>query len=105
MSLLSSIDHRSIGGQLLDASFGIDFTKETSNTSGMLNAIDRVIITLKRDKCNELYENKRYCDIYDSQTGNEFLPTREELYQQEIYLNGRMIKIGDIKDEFEYKIT
>lgn len=98
----------SISSTLLDASFGVDFTE--NNTSGMLGAIEGKIKEMRQGKCFNILINSpsntawRDCDgsIIAS---NIYLPTPSELFAENIYLNGKSVKIGDLKDEFEYTLS
>ncbi len=96
----------SIGGELLDASFGVNFT-ENANSSTMLGAIEQKIKDMKRSKCqkeNSGNDSYKICP-WNGDISNMYLPTQEELYAETIYLNRGSVKIGNLKDEIEYGIT
>ncbi len=95
----------SIGWELLDASFGINFT-ENANSSTMLTAIESKIKELKQTKCrNQNPGSNGYTTCYSENISNRYLPTPEELYKEAIYVNRSMVKIEDLKDEFDYTIS
>ena len=104
LSLQSEIfsygNNSSISSTLLDASFWVDFT-ENSSKNGMLGAIDGKIKDLKQKKCN--IQESFGC--YGSDISNIYLPTLEELYNENIYLDRQSVKIETIKDEFEYQVS
>lgn len=87
----------SIWQSLLDASFQIN-----TNTKyrGMLGAIDEKIREISMKKCRELKDFNE-CD---SDNVNNYLPSTQELYDEEIYFNGKSVAIKDLKDEFNYEI-
>ncbi len=96
----------SIWGQLLDASFGVNFVENT-NSNDMITAIEQKIKDLKRQKCqkeNSGNDSSTLCP-WSWEISNRYLPTPEELYQETIYLNRGSVKIESLKDEFEYVIT
>ncbi len=96
----------SLGWELLDASFGIDFT-ENASTSTMLWAIEQKVKDLKRQNCqkvNQLSDSYTLCP-YNGDISNQYLPTQDELFAETIYLNRGSVKISSLKDEFEYTIN
>lgn len=66
----------------------------------MLGAIDEKIREISMKKCRELKDFNE-CD---SDNVNNYLPSTQELYDEEIYFNGKSITIKDLKDEFNYEI-
>jgi hypothetical protein len=95
----------SISGDLLDASFGLDFT-ENANSSTMLGAIASKIKDLKISKCQRANSNGDSYTLcpWNGDISNEYLPTLDELLTEDIYLDRTSVKIASIKDEFEYNI-
>jgi hypothetical protein len=95
----------SISGDLLDASFGLDFT-ENANSSTMLGAIGSKVKDLKRSKCQTANSNGDSYTLcpWNGDISNEYLPTLDELLTEEIYLDRTSVKIASIKDEFEYSV-
>jgi hypothetical protein len=97
-----------IGSDLMKSSFGIDYTENASSNS-MLGAIEVKIKEIKRTKCQEENQNTGYdyngdkCP-WNGEISNQYLPTKEELMKETIYLNSSSIKIESIKDEFKYTI-
>jgi hypothetical protein len=95
----------SISGDLLDASFGLDFTEHASSST-MLGAIDSKIKDMKRQKCQSVNsggDSYTLCP-WNGDISNEYLPTLDELLTEDIYLNRGQVKIESIKDEFEYSV-
>ncbi len=91
---------------LIESSFGIDFT-ENANTHSMLGAIDLKIQELKLRKCrkeNGGIDTSKKCAVWND-LSNHYLPTRDELLGEMIFLNGASVKIDSIQDEFEYTIS
>ncbi len=96
----------SIGGELLDASFWVNFT-ENANSNTMMGSLENKIKEMKRKKCQNESRNNRSMsnDCYSNDISNIYLPTQDELYNETIYLNRGSVKIGSLKDEIEYKIS
>ncbi|NRH20471.1 hypothetical protein HOO68_00295 [Candidatus Gracilibacteria bacterium] len=88
----------SIGSDLLEASFGVNFSENTP--SGMLGVIDQKIKELKRNNCLKKETINSIC--YTDTISNLYLPTLEELNKETIYLNRNFVNIKTLKDEFEY---
>ncbi|MBP9779530.1 hypothetical protein KBD33_02800 [Candidatus Gracilibacteria bacterium] len=98
---------RSVPGELIDASFGIDFS-ENKDPNSLLGAIERKIIELKYTKCQkENTGNNSYdiCPPWSGGISNQYLPTLEELLREVIYLDGDSVKLESMKDEFDYTVT
>ncbi len=93
----------SVWGQLLDASFWVDFS-ENSSSNDMLAVIKQKITDLKRIKCQRENNNSYTICSWSSEISNTYLPTPEELYAESIYLNGSQVRIESVKDEFSYEI-
>lgn len=89
----------SIGGELFDASFGVNFT-EGNNSNTMIGAIESKIREMKRDTCQEWSD----IDCYSSDLSNTYLPSPDELYAETIYLNRESVQIESLKDEIEYSV-
>ncbi|MBP9811783.1 hypothetical protein KBC86_00260, partial [Candidatus Gracilibacteria bacterium] len=105
----SYFGNSNLGSNLISSSFGIDFS-ENGSQNGMLSALEQKIKDMKRTKCQKQNQSQSYS--YDStkcpwtgEISNQYLPTLEELSAESIYVNGRMVKIESIKDEFEYEIV
>jgi hypothetical protein len=94
-----------IGWELLDASFGINFS-ENSNSNSMLGAIENKIKEIKRNKCQRenTWNNSNDICPWNGEISNLYLPTPDELYKETVYLNQSAVKIWDLKDEFEYTV-
>lgn len=96
-----------IGGELLDASFGVNFT-ENSNSSTLLGAIEQKIKEMKRNTCYKTIDRSTTNSInecYSNDLLNMYLPTPEELYAETIYLNRGSVRIESLKNEIEYVVT
>ena len=88
----------SISSELLESSFGVNFSENTP--SGMLGVIEQKIKDIKRNNCQKKEDISSIC--YNDTISNIYLPTLEELYSETIYLNRESVKIQTLKDEFEY---
>lgn len=101
-SLYSS--NTSVGTELIDASFGVDFSSQ--NTSSMLSAIEQKIKDMKRNKCTRISAgtNTSITCPWNGDISNMYLPTPEELFAETIFLNGNSVKISSLKDEIEYTL-
>jgi hypothetical protein len=97
--------NNSMPGDLIDASFGLDF-REGANSDSMLSALDQKIKDMKRSKCQQenIADSYKACP-YSGEISNRYLPTLEQLYKETIYLNRGQVKIETIKNEFEYTIS
>jgi hypothetical protein len=105
----SYFGNSNLWSNLISSSFGIDFS-ENGSQNGMLSAIEQKIKDMKSTKCQKLNQSQSYsydstkC-VWNGDISNKYLPTLEELLAESIYLNGSMVNIASVKDEFEYKIV
>jgi hypothetical protein len=93
----------SIGGELLDASFWINFD-DNANTSSMLTAIEQKIKDLKQQKCQKENRDSYSACPWSGDISNLYLPTPEEIYKETIYLNWKSVKISEVMDEIDFII-
>lgn len=106
MNISSIFDNgSSIGKSFIDASFGVDFSEQSSNND-LKSVIEQKIKQITQTKCRSIRwdDNIHECYRWDRTLG-KYLPTYEEFWNETIYLNRESVKIRDIQDQIEYKVN
>ena len=95
----------SISESFIDASFGVDFSEQSSNND-LKSVIEQKIKQITQTKCRSIRwdDNIHECYRWDRTLG-KYLPTYEEFWNETIYLNRESVKIRDIQDQIEYKVN
>lgn len=94
--------HATFAQTLLDSSFSLGAQYRFENT--LLAVLDRHVAEMAEQKCWEVL-NEGVCSSKQGTILRYFIPSQEEIFEEEIFHNGDAVQISSLQDEILFRIT